>query len=125
MGEREDHLFEQFRVERGCLGYIVSSARRAAIIDPELEMVEPMLDFVFEHGCGPRRWESRSMYPRVRRQVGNAVPPPAAAIMVTALADVLAQAGLRPRTARELAAARRTPLNLGEGTPSAGRASGQ
>jgi glyoxylase-like metal-dependent hydrolase (beta-lactamase superfamily II) len=53
VGEREDHLFEQFRVERGCLGYIVSSARRAAIIDPELEMVEPMLDYVFEHGLKP------------------------------------------------------------------------
>ena len=51
--EREDYLFEQFRVERGCLGYIVSSARRAAIIDPELEMVEPMLDYVFEHGLKP------------------------------------------------------------------------
>ena len=53
MDERGDYLFEQFRVERGCLGYIVSSARRAAIIDPELEMVEPMLDYVFEHGLKP------------------------------------------------------------------------
>src|SRR5215203_5458501 len=51
--EREDYLFEQFRVDRGCLGYIVASARRAAIIDPESEMVEPMLDFVFEHGLKP------------------------------------------------------------------------
>jgi glyoxylase-like metal-dependent hydrolase (beta-lactamase superfamily II) len=51
--EREDYLFEQFSVERGCLGYIVASARRAAIFDPELEMVEPMLDFVFEHGLKP------------------------------------------------------------------------
>jgi glyoxylase-like metal-dependent hydrolase (beta-lactamase superfamily II) len=51
--EREDHLFEQFRVERGCLGYIVASARRAAVFDPEVEMVEPMLDFVFEHGLKP------------------------------------------------------------------------
>jgi glyoxylase-like metal-dependent hydrolase (beta-lactamase superfamily II) len=51
--DREDHHFEQFRVDRGCLGYIVASARRAAIIDPELEMVEPMLDFVFEHGLKP------------------------------------------------------------------------
>ena len=53
MEEREDHLFEQFRVDRGCLGYIIASARRAAIIDPELEMVEPMLDFIFEHGLKP------------------------------------------------------------------------
>ena len=54
MQERDqDYLFEQFRVERGCLGYVVASARRAAIFDPELEMVEPMLDFVFEHGLKP------------------------------------------------------------------------
>jgi glyoxylase-like metal-dependent hydrolase (beta-lactamase superfamily II) len=51
--EREDYLFEQFSVERGCLGYIVASARQAAIFDPELEMVEPMIDFVFEHGLKP------------------------------------------------------------------------
>ena len=51
VGERdEDYLFEQFRVERGCLGYIVARTRWAAIVDPEVEMVEPMLDFVFEHG---------------------------------------------------------------------------
>lgn len=48
-----DYLFEQFRVERGCLGYVVASGRQAAIFDPELEMVEPMLDFVFEHGLKP------------------------------------------------------------------------
>jgi glyoxylase-like metal-dependent hydrolase (beta-lactamase superfamily II) len=51
--EDHDYLFEQFRVERGCLGYVVASARSAAIIDPELEMVEPMLDYVFEHGLKP------------------------------------------------------------------------
>ena len=48
-----DYLFEQFSVDRGCLGYVVASARRAAIVDPEMEMVEPMLDFVFEHGLKP------------------------------------------------------------------------
>ncbi len=54
MEERgQDYLFEQFRVERGCLGYIVAGARSAAIVDPEVEMVEPMLDFVFEHGLKP------------------------------------------------------------------------
>jgi glyoxylase-like metal-dependent hydrolase (beta-lactamase superfamily II) len=49
------YLFEQFRVERGCLGYVVADAasRRAAIVDPEVEMVEPMLDFVFEHRLKP------------------------------------------------------------------------
>ena len=53
-GER-GYLFEQFRVERGCLGYVVADpdTRRAAIVDPEVEMVELMLDFVFEHGLKP------------------------------------------------------------------------
>jgi len=51
----EGYLFEQFRVERGCLGYVVADKvnRRAAIVDPEVEMVEPMLDFVFEHALKP------------------------------------------------------------------------
>jgi glyoxylase-like metal-dependent hydrolase (beta-lactamase superfamily II) len=51
----EGYLFEQFRVERGCLGYVVADreTRRAAIVDPEVEMVEPMLDFVFQHGLKP------------------------------------------------------------------------
>ena len=48
-----DYLFEQFRVDRGCLGYIIADSRSAAIFDPELEMVEPMLDFIFEHGLKP------------------------------------------------------------------------
>jgi glyoxylase-like metal-dependent hydrolase (beta-lactamase superfamily II) len=49
--EQQDHLFEQFKVERGCLGYVVADleTRLAAIVDPEAEMVEPMLGFVFEH----------------------------------------------------------------------------
>ncbi|MDP8926915.1 MAG: MBL fold metallo-hydrolase [Actinomycetota bacterium] len=49
--EQQDYLFEQFRVERGCLGYIVADpeTRLAAIVDSEAEMVEPMLGFVFEH----------------------------------------------------------------------------
>jgi len=64
-------------------------------------------DFVFEHGCGTIKWEARSMYPRVRRQIGNAVPPPGAKVIVTALADALASAGVQPRTSKELGAARR------------------
>jgi glyoxylase-like metal-dependent hydrolase (beta-lactamase superfamily II) len=54
-GEYLGNLFEQFSVERGCLGYVVADeeTRRAAIVDPEVEMVEPMLDFVFEHGLKP------------------------------------------------------------------------
>jgi DNA (cytosine-5)-methyltransferase 1 len=62
-------------------------------------------DFVFEFGNGPR--DGRSAYPRVRRQIGNAVPPPAAEVIVSAVAEVLLQAGVRPRTGRELMAARR------------------
>jgi glyoxylase-like metal-dependent hydrolase (beta-lactamase superfamily II) len=53
--EQWDYLFEQFRVPRGCLGYVVADAetRLAAIVDPELEMVEPVIDFVFAHGLRP------------------------------------------------------------------------
>ena len=82
-------------------------------------------DFVFQHGCGTGGGGARSMYPRVRRQVGNAVPPPAAAIIVSALADVLAAAGVSPRPARELAAARRGSLQLGGPMPSVRAAAGQ
>jgi DNA (cytosine-5)-methyltransferase 1 len=82
-------------------------------------------DFVFEHGCvGTGRNETRSIYPRVRRQVGNAVPPPAAAVVVGALADVLQAAGVRPRGARELAAARKRALQPAALFP-VPRASGQ
>ena len=54
-GIEHDYLFEQFRVERGCLGYVVADpdTRTAAIVDPEVEMVEPILDYVFEHGLKP------------------------------------------------------------------------
>ncbi len=53
--ELRDYLFEQFQVPRGCLGYVVADpeTRLAAIVDPELEMVEPMIDFVFQHGLRP------------------------------------------------------------------------
>ncbi|MGH3086389.1 MAG: MBL fold metallo-hydrolase [Rubrobacteraceae bacterium] len=50
------YLFEQFRVPRGCLGYLVADPKTklAALIDPEVEMTEPMLDAVFEHGLRPK-----------------------------------------------------------------------
>ncbi len=50
-----DYLFKQFRVPRGSLGYIIADpvTRLAALVDPELEMVEPMIDYVFEHGLRP------------------------------------------------------------------------
>ncbi len=52
---REGYLFEQLRVARGCLGYVVADrkTRLAAIVDPEAEMVGPILDLVFEHGLRP------------------------------------------------------------------------
>ena len=62
-------------------------------------------DFVFEFGKDPR--DRRSAYPRVRRQIGNAVPPPAAELIVGALADVLLDAGVPTRTGAELLAVRR------------------
>lgn len=48
-------MFEQFRVPRGCLGYLVADkeTKLAALVDPEIEMVEPMLDAVFRHGLRP------------------------------------------------------------------------
>ncbi len=49
--KQQDYLFKQFRVERGCLGYVVAEpeTKLAAIVDPEAEMVKPMLGFVFKH----------------------------------------------------------------------------
>ena len=51
----DTYILEQFRVERGCLGYVVADpeTRHAALVDPEVEMTEPMLDFVFEHSLKP------------------------------------------------------------------------
>ena len=69
-------------------------------------------EFVFEHGCGPGADRAASMYPRVRRQIGNAVPPPAAEVIVGAVAKVLERAGVPARTARDLAAARRGRFQL-------------
>lgn len=63
--------------------------------------------FVFESGTRPGRRDVRSAYPRVRRQIGNAVPPPAAKVIVGALAEALAAANVPMRSAAELAAARR------------------
>lgn len=55
-GEKNQaYLFEQFRVPRGCLGYVVGDpvTKLAALIDPEEEMVSPMLDYIFDHGLRP------------------------------------------------------------------------
>ncbi|WP_273733048.1 DNA cytosine methyltransferase [Mycolicibacterium septicum] len=59
-------------------------------------------DFVFEFGTATK--DLKSAYPRVRRQIGNAVPPTAAAVVVEALTTTLAKAGVRSRSHRELSA---------------------
>jgi DNA (cytosine-5)-methyltransferase 1 len=63
--------------------------------------------FVFADG-GP----GRSAYPRVRRQIGNAVPPRAARHLVAALVEALQLAGVPGRYARQLAAVRRAALRV-------------
>ena len=67
-------------------------------------------DFVFFDG-GPQA--GRSAYPRVRRQIGNAVPPEAARVVVGALAMTLRNAGVKGRGQRELAKIRREALRPG------------
>ena len=49
------YIFEQFRVARGCLGYLVADpeTKLAAVIDPEEEMVDPMMDAIFRHNLRP------------------------------------------------------------------------
>jgi DNA (cytosine-5)-methyltransferase 1 len=73
-------------------------------------------DFAFEFGSETR--DLKSCYTRVRRQIGNAVPPTAAAVIVEALAATLTTAGVRARSHRELSTA------LANTTPSP-RAAGQ
>lgn len=58
-------------------------------------------DFVFEGGVG------RSNYPRVRRQVGNAVPPEGARVIVQALVDALRAGKVAGTPLRAIAESRR------------------
>jgi DNA (cytosine-5)-methyltransferase 1 len=67
-------------------------------------------DFVFSDGGGGRG--GRSAYPRVRRQIGNAVPPRAGEVVIDALVEVLRDQGVEGRTASALAVARRSALKL-------------
>jgi glyoxylase-like metal-dependent hydrolase (beta-lactamase superfamily II) len=52
----EEYVFEQFRVSRGCLGYLVADpkTRFAAIIDPEEEMADEMMEEVFRRNLRPK-----------------------------------------------------------------------
>jgi len=58
--------------------------------------------FVFEGG------ETRSNYARVRRQVGNAVPPAGAQVVVQSIVEALRSGKVRGTPGREIIAARRT-----------------
>lgn len=76
-------------------------------------------DFVFEAGT-----TGKSAYPRVRKQVGNAVPPRAAQAIVGAMAGALREAGIPTRPARELREARRHAVHLGGAMPAEAEATG-
>jgi len=58
-------------------------------------------DFFFEGGTG------KSNYPRIRRQIGNAVPPAGAEIIVNALVSALRAAKVSGTSSREITEARR------------------
>ena len=60
--------------------------------------------FVF---CGPDGSNPSSRYPAVRRQIGNAVPPEAAKIIIRSVAETLKQKGVRMRPMSEINRARR------------------
>ncbi|MCX2755960.1 DNA cytosine methyltransferase [Gordonia sp. 4N] len=51
-------------------------------------------DFIFEWGSSVK--DRRSAYTRVRRQVGNAVPPTGAKVIVQELVETLIEAGIEP-----------------------------
>jgi DNA (cytosine-5)-methyltransferase 1 len=94
----------------GTHGYHYSEPRRLSNRERARLQTFPD-DFVFADGGGGRG--GRSAYPRVRRQIGNAVPPRAAEVVVDALVQVLHRAGVEGRTARELREARHGVLKLG------------
>jgi glyoxylase-like metal-dependent hydrolase (beta-lactamase superfamily II) len=54
-GHESYYAFEQFRVAQGCLGYLVAVPKTGltAVVDPQVEMVEVMLDTIFERGLRP------------------------------------------------------------------------
>lgn len=65
--------------------------------------------FVFEHG---EAYRARSAYPRVRRQIGNAVPPMAARLIVDEVVRSLSEAGIPKRAASQLSRFRGSALHL-------------
>jgi DNA (cytosine-5)-methyltransferase 1 len=92
----------------GTHGYHYAEPRRLS--NRERARLQTFPDtFVFADG-GP----GRSAYPRVRRQVGNAVPPRAAEIVVAALARRLQLAGVPTRARSDLRTAIRDARKLGQ-----------
>ena len=92
----------------GTHGYHYAEPRRLS--NRERARLQTFPDtFVFADG-GP----GRSAYPRVRRQVGNAVPPRAAEIVVAALTRRLELAGVQMRARSELRNAIRDARKLGQ-----------
>ncbi|WP_376964135.1 DNA cytosine methyltransferase [Azospirillum sp. A26] len=59
--------------------------------------------FVF---CGPKGRGKAADYPAIRRQIGNAVPPEGARVIIDAICNALTVAGVRPRPAKEIESAR-------------------
>jgi DNA (cytosine-5)-methyltransferase 1 len=89
------------RFSQGTHGYHYSDPRR--LTNREKARLQTFPDsFVFADGGA-----GRSAYPRVRKQIGNAVPPRAAQAFAEALVGVLDRAGVSGRTARELTAVQR------------------
>jgi DNA (cytosine-5)-methyltransferase 1 len=84
----------------GTHGYHHSEPRRLS--NRERARLQSFPDsFVFRGPKGP------SEYPAVRRQIGNAVPPVAAAVIVRCVADALRRAGVPMRSEREIRVARK------------------
>ena len=95
----------------GTHGYHYAEPRR--LTNRERARLQTFPDeFVFADGGS-----GRSAYPRVRRQIGNAVPPLAGQVAVGALVQRLQLAGLPLRSARELSDARAGVLTLGSAFP--------
>jgi len=54
-GHEPDYVFEQFLVAQGRIGYLVADPETglATVVDPQVEIVEVMLEIIFERGLRP------------------------------------------------------------------------
>lgn len=73
--------------------------------------------FSFEGG------DNRSAYTRVRRQIGNAVPPEGARVIVQSLADLLHDAGVAGTSLDDITRARKSVVQLKKSIPGENRVS--